>query len=43
MNIKELSGTMQEMQREMMKMGIVQEQVEDAMENMNADSDMGDM
>ncbi|CAK63923.1 unnamed protein product (macronuclear) [Paramecium tetraurelia] len=43
MNIKEISATMQDLQKEMMKMGIVQEQMDDAMENMNDDVDLGDM
>lgn len=43
MNIKELSQTMQDMEKEMMKMGIVQEQIDDAMDNMNSDANLGDL
>ncbi|CAD8122579.1 unnamed protein product [Paramecium sonneborni] len=43
MNVKEIQATMQELQKDMMKMGIVQEQMDDAMENMNDDVDLGDM
>jgi hypothetical protein len=43
MNIKELSATMQEMQKEMMKMGLVAESMDEAMENMNSDADIGDL
>lgn len=43
MNIKELSTTMNEMQKQMMQMGIVQEQMDEAMENINEDSDLGEM
>jgi hypothetical protein len=31
------------MEKEMMKMGIVQEQIDDAMENMNQDANLGDL
>jgi len=34
---------MAEMQKEMMKMGLVMESMDDAMDNMNADVDLGDM
>ncbi len=43
MNIKEMSQTMAEMQKEMMKMGLVMETMDDAMENMTSDVDLGDM
>lgn len=34
---------MAEMQKEMMKMGLVMETMDDAMENMTSDVDLGDM
>ncbi|KAM3143780.1 hypothetical protein pb186bvf_004056 [Paramecium bursaria] len=43
MNIKEISATMQELQKDMMKMGIIQEDMDDALNNMNDDVDLGDM
>ena len=41
-NIKEMNVTSMELQKEMMKMGLITEMVDDAMENMNNDVDLGE-
>lgn len=40
MNIKEMSATMADMQKEMMKLGLVSEMMEDAMDSVNDDTNL---
>ena len=43
MNVKELAATMQQMEREMIEMGLKEEMVNEAIENMNEEIDLGDL